>query len=434
MSTKTVFANMGRLLSGKIAAGLISLIYIAIAARTLGVREYGVLNLVHGYAVFMGGLIAFSGFHGLVTYGAEALQEQDHGRLAQLIRVMSLIEIAMATLAIIVSILLAEVAGRAMHWPPEAIQFAPVYSLAILATVRATPWALLQLANRFDLIAIHQVVMPATRLIGAFFILALDGGLRAFLWIWLLAALAEGLSMWIMAWWVYRRMNRGSAVNKGWSGDVRTKNPGLIKFIALTNFDLTLRDFAPRAAPLIVGWVAGPAVAGIFILAQRASASLTQPPQLLGQALYSTIAQLISAKNNVAAAIAVRRSALIIASGAFALAAVMAIFARELLLLLGGPDFVGGASILALILFSRAIVAPTQVWSSAMTALGKPQASMRANLIGNVALLPMLPPMVWYLGPEGAGWHSVLQAMILAALCYLAYRAAISGIEERTSV
>jgi O-antigen/teichoic acid export membrane protein len=433
MSTKTVFANMGRLLSGKIAAGLISLIYIAIAARVLGVRDYGVLNLVHGYAVFMGGLIAFSGFHGLVTYGAQALQEQDHGRLANLIRVMSLIEIAMAGLAIIISILLAGVAGRAMHWPPEAIAFAPLYSLAILATVRATPWGFLQLADRFDLIAIHQVVMPLTRLVGALVILAIDGGLRAFLWLWLLAALAEGLSMWIMAWWVYRKMKPDSA-SRNERGDVRAENPGLIKFITLTNFDLTLRDFAPRATPLIVGWVAGPAVAGLFILAQRASASLTQPPQLLGQALYSTIARLIAAKDYVAAAIAVRRSALIISAGAFALAAVMAIFASELLLLLGGPEFVGGARILALILFSRAIVAATQVWSSAITALGKPQASMRANLIGNVALLPMLPPMLWYMGPEGAGWHSVLQAMALAILCYLAYRAAMSGTGERASV
>jgi O-antigen/teichoic acid export membrane protein len=154
---------------------------------------------------------------------------------------------------------------------------------------------------------------------------------------------------------------------------------------------------------------------------------------LLGQALYSTIARLIAARDYAAAAIAVRRSALIISAGAFALATVMAIFARELLLLLGGPEFVGGASILALILFSRAIVAATQIWSSAITALGKPQASMRANLIGNAALLPMLPPMIWYLGPEGAGWHSVLQAMALAILCYLAYRAAMSGMGGRVS-
>jgi hypothetical protein len=50
---------MGRLLSGKAAAGIISLGSIAIAARILGVEQYGVLNLVHGFATLMGGTIAF---------------------------------------------------------------------------------------------------------------------------------------------------------------------------------------------------------------------------------------------------------------------------------------------------------------------------------------------------------------------------------------
>src|ERR1700756_504381 len=70
---KKVLGNLAHLLGGKAAAGLMSLIYLVIVARTLGVRDYGVLVLVNGYVLFIGSLIAFSGFHGVVRYGSLAV-------------------------------------------------------------------------------------------------------------------------------------------------------------------------------------------------------------------------------------------------------------------------------------------------------------------------------------------------------------------------
>jgi len=92
--------NLGLLMSGKTVAGLISLVYIALSARVLGVTDYGVLNLVHGFATFMGALIAFSGFHPIVTYGTQALHEQDMARLSRLLAFMTLLECALALIAI----------------------------------------------------------------------------------------------------------------------------------------------------------------------------------------------------------------------------------------------------------------------------------------------------------------------------------------------
>jgi hypothetical protein len=149
----------------------------------LGVTDYGVLNLVHGYATFMGALIAFSGFHPVVTFGTQALHEQDMPRLSRLLAFMTLLEF-----------------GVALGWSSDTIALAPLYSLAILATVRATPWGLLQITGRFDLIAAHQAMMPLVRLAGTLLILATGGGLQAFLIVWLIASVAEGLSMWAIAW------------------------------------------------------------------------------------------------------------------------------------------------------------------------------------------------------------------------------------------
>src|SRR5258705_7364063 len=101
---KRVFGNLGLLLSGKAGAGLISLVYLVIVARTLGASDYGVLILIHAYVTLIGGIVAFSGWHGVLRFGTIALETRDHERLFQVGRVFSLVEGAFRLAAILVGI------------------------------------------------------------------------------------------------------------------------------------------------------------------------------------------------------------------------------------------------------------------------------------------------------------------------------------------
>jgi len=51
---------------------------------------------------------------------------------------------------------------------------------------------------------------------------------------------------------------------------------------------------APNAVPLVIGWLLGPAAAGLFSLAQKASVVILQPSQMLGQASFSIMSQLLT--------------------------------------------------------------------------------------------------------------------------------------------
>lgn len=421
---RRIAGNMGRLLSGKAAAGVISLGSIAIAARVLGVEQYGVLNLVHGFATLMGGTIAFSGFHGMVRYGAEALNRGAHAQFRNLVLLLALIELGMAAITIALAMLLVPVVGASLGWSPQAIQFGGLYCFAILATVRATPQGLLQLAERFDLIGLHPVVMPLIRLAGSLAIYFTNGGLGAFLWVWLAAAIAEGLSMWVLC-WIGTRHLVISADGRPTLKGTRRDNPGIVRFIATTNLDLTLRDIAPKATPLIVGWMLGPAAAGLYALAQRASAILIQPAQMLGEAAYPVVTRLLISGDNKAAGKAVRRSAVFATVAAVFAAALMAIFADRVLILLGGASFAGGASLLILVVLGRAMIAGMPTLSAALTAQGRPWVSARANLASNVGMLPILPVLIWSLGLNGAGVHGILQSVALISLMIWSYTQSI---------
>jgi len=427
-----IIRNLGLLLSGKLAAGAISLVYIALSTRILGLTDYGVLNLVYGYATFMGALIAFSGFHPVVTFGTEALQSGNLPRLGRLLTFMTLLELGLAAVAIGLTVVLAPQVGAALQWSAAARELAPFYSLAILATVRATPWGLLQILNRFDLIAWHHAVMPIVRLAGTMIIWFTGGGLEEFLMVWVLAAVLEGSSMWALAWYACRRPGIVFApASQSELAQVWRENPSLLRFLTITNIDQTMREFAPKAVPLIIGWVAGPAATGLYSVAMKIGAVLTQPPQLLGQAAYSVIQQQITAGQLEKARRAVSRAAVAVTAVAMAVALVISLLSSGVLALVAGPQFAVGAELLAFILAARAVSAAAPLWSTSLTSLGRPGISLRINIFCNLLTLPLLPVLLWQMDVNGAGVHALGQAMLFAFLLWLANRQAYTSSTKR---
>jgi O-antigen/teichoic acid export membrane protein len=136
---RRLLANIFRLLSGKAAAGLLSLVYLVIVAHQLGARDYGLLMLVNAYAVTVGSIVAFSGFHGVVRYGALSIAEGDPAGLARLIRFMGVIELSCGAAAIVIAAVGVPLIGPRLGWSAQAQTFAIPYCLAVIATVRATP-------------------------------------------------------------------------------------------------------------------------------------------------------------------------------------------------------------------------------------------------------------------------------------------------------
>ena len=157
---RRIYANLAKLMGGKAIAGIISLIYMVLAIRALGARDYGVLILVHAYTITVGGLIEFPGWHAVVRYGAQATRAGDTDRLIRLLRLAGIVELVSGALAFAVAALLAPLIGPRLGWTPTAIAFATPYSLAVLATIRSAPAGLLQLLGRFDVLGIHNLVAP----------------------------------------------------------------------------------------------------------------------------------------------------------------------------------------------------------------------------------------------------------------------------------
>src|SRR3546814_16041619 len=93
---RRVFANAGWLLGGKGVGALLSIIYIALATRTLGLEEFGRFALVVALGQAIAGLVTFQTWQFVVRYGAAARMEGDVARLERIVAFALMLDLASA--------------------------------------------------------------------------------------------------------------------------------------------------------------------------------------------------------------------------------------------------------------------------------------------------------------------------------------------------
>lgn len=417
-----IFGNTLRLLSGKAGAGIVSLVYIALAAHALGPTDYGILVLVHTYVLAVGGIIEFPGWHAVVRYGAQAIVAGDEQRLARLLKFAAALELACGIVAVVVAALLAPWIGAKLGWSQRAIDLSLPYSLAVLATVRATAAGYLQVTGRFGLLGAHSLVPPVVRLIGAVVAWAGHWGLVGFLWAWLAAAVLEWAVMWIMAFATMPPSLRKLALSISPRG-VRADNPGLLRFMLGANADVTFAELAARVTPLAIGWLAGPAAAGLFAIAQRATTVIAQPAQSLGQAAYAELAKLAARGQSAQVIATVARAAGVTMAIAIPVCLLFGLFGQTFARLMGGDGFAEAGGLMLWLAIARTVLLCAPPLSAALTALGRPSLSAAMNLAGSLGLVVMLALALPLWGEAAVGPCVVAQALLTMTLLGLALAA-----------
>ena len=413
---RRIFAGLGLLLGGKAGAGLLSLAYLSLATRFLGPTEYGVLVLVHAYVTTVCGIIEFPAWQAVVRYGAEAQRDGQPHRLSRLLWFATKLELSAGVLAVISAAALVPLVGPHLGWPPKAMAFAPYYALAVLGSVRSVPMGYLRLIGRFDLLGVHNLVQPLIRLGGTIIVMAFGWGIKSFLVAWLLSSLFEFGVLWAMGiWFAYRDL--GPVLLRTETGDTAAENEGIWRFLVATNADLTFSDLAGRAAPLIVGWVLGPAVAGMLAVAQRATVIIAQPAQILGNTVYSELAHVVAAgQGGRLLRLTLIKVIAISLLAALPVVVLVVLVPHQISRLLAGPAFDAVAPVMTILVLARALALIGPPCSSALTALGAPMRSMAANLFASLVVLLPLPFLLERYGLMGAGYQAMIQAVLGSGL------------------
>jgi O-antigen/teichoic acid export membrane protein len=414
-SIRRIYVTAGTLFRGRVLAGVISLLYLAVAARSLGAEQLGVLILINIFVVTTGDLAVFPGWHSVIRYGSSEFSKTNSAEFRKLLGFASCLELASGSAGVLIAAALTPFAAPVLGISNETIPLMLIFSLAALTSARSTPAAILYLSERFNTLAMQQALAGIVRLTGAIIASLSDAGLPGFVYAWLAANLAEALFMWLFALIELRRRGLLGAIFTSPFG-IGKIYPGLWRFAIATKFNKSLEDVSPRITPLAVGLILEPVAVGLYHVAFRLGMLLSQPAIVLVGTVFPELTRLVADSDLTGVRRVVLRSGLVAAGVGLPLLLVYAIFGNSLLEWVGGEGFGVAYPVLVLIAASQVIHLLGFPLGSALQVMGRAGIVLRVNLVAMAALLPVLIGLLHWQGLIGAGLYALILAVLVVSL------------------
>ena len=412
---RRVFKNSAMLTAGKLYTAFAGLVYLALATRALGAHNFGVLILIHAYAVAIRDFITLKTSQSVVRYGALCLERNAREDFQKLVKFTTLLDLGFCAAGALAGMLAVPLVGPWFGVTPDLVPAATIYCLLILFNFKTTSLGLLRLFDRFDLVALMLMLVPTIRLAGAFIAYLFYQNVSAFLFFWFIAGGVQCLATVWFGWREFSRRGFGKDMNLSMKHLIRP-HEGIISFIWASHVNRTLYTSTVHVATLIIGAMSGPAVAGLFKIAQESAAVLIKPAQLFTETVYPEMTKIAVTKQFSRLWNVIRHSAL--AGGAIAgfILLLVFLFGQSLLGLFFGAEYAGAYDVLVLLMIGAAITMTSFALEPALFSIGRPEISMYTRVfttILNITILVLLLPKI---GLVGAGIAAIAGSLATALL------------------
>lgn len=333
---------MGWLLSGRGLLGVFSLFYLALATRTLGLRDFGQFALINGAVQALAAIVGFQTWQIVVRFGMEHLARDDERGLGRLVRLCFALDLASAVVGIVLAALILHFGAASLGIGVEL--YGPTLALAViqLLSIRSTAIGVLRLRDRFARSALADAVTPSVRLAGSIAAALVWPTVTGFLAVWALAEVATALAYWLL---LMRGGDLTHVVQRG-DGSIVADNPGILRFMASTNLAATLGLSSKQLPLLIVGAYVGPVAAGAFRLALQVAQALTKLAQLITRAAFPEIVRAARAADPARLSRIAFRGIGATTLGAAAIMLLLALTGEWLLVAIGGRAFASAYPVL----------------------------------------------------------------------------------------
>lgn len=410
---RRILGNFGLLVRGRGVAALFVLAATVLTARTLGPAEFGVVMLVHAYALLVRGLVNVQPFESVVRFGVPLHEADDKPGLRRLLWHSLRVDIACALAAVVLALLLAPIAAWLLDWQRPIMLTALAYGLVLICTASGTATGLLRLFDRFDLIGRQLVVGPLIRLIGVLIAWLLDTGVTGFVLAWAIGYGCEHLYAIVAGWRLYRQQI-GGRLRPEPGAAPQEPIRGLRHFLWVTYWQSNL-DLAGKQLPvLLAGAVLGSVGAGLFRLAQQIASVLAKPAALIRQVVFLDQTRLHHRGDREFARVT-RLTALLAGGGGSLFVLLSLVFGEPLLRHFVGPEYAAAAGLLSVLLFASTLDLAAAPLRSAAYAIGRAGALLRINLASTALYLVLFFPLTSAFGLLGTGAAAASAALVALA-------------------
>lgn len=403
---KRVFANMGWLLGGRGFNAVLSLVYLAIAARTLGTEGFGYFALIIALGQAVTGFSSFQTWQFIVRWGAhpdEPGVDIARAREATGFAVaLDFVSMAVGTLASAVLVLTAPLW---LDVPPDLMWLTFIYCVISLLTIRTTPTGMLRLHSEYGKATWAEAVQPVIRAGGAVLAWWLMPDVTGFILAFAASEVGTAFALWLVA----ARVQPVSLASISLRA-IPARHKDAWRFVLSTNMSGSLAVAGKQVMILLVGTFGGAYLAGGFRIANQLGVALIALAQTVSKAI---LPELVHARDN---AVEIARRMANIAAIAGVTAVVTAIlFGREGLGLIAGDEFKGFYWAMIILSIAGAVELVGASLESLLISAGKAHVAFLVRLFPTILALLMLEMAIDWKGAQGAGF-AVLGSSVLAVV------------------
>lgn len=393
-----------RLLTGSLFSVILAFVAAGVAARYLGVSDYGVLVYLQAFTIVIGRSFKFQTWQPLIKYGTEALQEADHAKFARLTSMMLRLDLLTALLATLVALALLRPALSLAEIAEGGLIAGAFYCATIATTILGAPTGLLRLMDRFDWIAYHQVAAALLKLLVVVAAMILRASPAATIIAWAASEAIANLGLLGIAIVFYRRAGYPALT---WWGIPRRaaarEFSGSWSYLWSSNFNGVLRMAYTELDVVIIGAVLGTAATGLYRIAKLLGGAAGRIVDPFYQTIYPNLAKAWAQRKIPEFRSLLRNAMFLGATIAVPVFLILALGGRYLLRIGFGPEFVAAYPVLVFYMVGVSIAVITFALQPAVLSVGKPRMTTIANASAAALYFACLFVGLNVLGIVGAG-------------------------------
>ena len=415
--------NLGWMLASRGVLAILSLVYLGIVTRTLGVEGFGRFALITTAAQALATMVGFQTWQIVVQFGVGHIAAGDDAKLARLLRACGLLDIASAVLGVVLGAAILLIWHDAFGIKPGLMRDTMIFLIVSLVTIRSMPLGILRLTDRFDRAAIADSVTPVMRFVGAFFVAFVVPTVKGFLYAWMVAELATAIVYWTLAW-------RDPALRAAWferapARTILAENPGISNFAASTNISSTLGLASKQVPLLIVGAAVGTGAAGGFRLAAQIAQALAKLSQLLTRAAFPEIVRAMREASSALVLTMLGRMFVASTAAGLVILAALALIGDDLLVAVGGPEYAGAYTILLWLALAGCLDLAFVGFEPVLMAMNRAGTTLIVRAAAVVAMAIAAVPLIERYGAVGAAMAVFAGSLVGGALQAVASFAAV---------
>ncbi len=320
---RRLMGNIGWLLGGRGFNAVLSLIYLALATRTLGLDGFGYFAIIVALGQAVTGIANFQTWQFVVRWGAGEDGPADATGFAIALDILS---VAMGA---VIAAILVYTAQLWLPLPDELLWVAFGFCIISLLSIRTTPTGLLRLRFQYGLATAAEAVQPAIRAGGAILAWLFMPTVLGFILAWAAAEVAVAATLWIVAARQERiDLSRISLLQ------IPRDHADAWRFVWSTNMTGSLNIGGKQIMILLVGSIGGEAFAGGFRVASQLGQALVSLAQTVSKAIYPELVHAKDAAHDMA-----RRMANIALVAGIVAVAFALLFGRWGLVAIAGQEF-----------------------------------------------------------------------------------------------